>query len=126
MSIHFKVESLNSGRSENHESVFREEIYGKQLKKETYFALFVGKITPKVCQNISQNSLAKPKPKLNIRIERKYLQFHNKLNRISARNIEDDFNLEEEKANDTENSSTKNGVSKPEFTKNEQIDPTIK
>jgi len=46
-SLEFEVQALNANRGE-HNVVMKPEVYGKKLDKETYFSLFVGKISPKI------------------------------------------------------------------------------
>ena len=69
MSIQYNVEWLSASRGEHQNIPFNDELYGKRLKKETYFALFVGKITPKVAQSLSLNKVIPPRSILKIPIE---------------------------------------------------------
>lgn len=98
MSINLDLRYMKKpkGHSVGGEYDLNPHLYGKRLDRHTYFVLFKGMITPKICEDLSRGKPYRPKAILNFPLETECIKLSTFLNHKAAENIEISENSKEE------------------------------
>lgn len=122
MSINLVVEDMKRNYHSSFEFPFKEELYGKYLSKEAYFAMFKGLIPPKICEIVAYSKAILPIKQTTIPFEENYAKMNAYLNNEAAKHIDDSHN-EEHKGPDNDVSSTSAESMAP--TSNDAVEPEV-
>ena len=79
---------FNKSKLNDSDFELKSSLYGKRLEKVTYFSLYKGLLSPKICEKVAYNKNVKLSPYLKDPLEPKYLNFNAQLNIRAAENIE--------------------------------------
>lgn len=104
MSINLEVEDLKKNYH-SYNTSDREDLYGKKLSKNTYFAMFKGLIPPKLCEIVAYSKVTVPVSQTTIANEGSFTNMNAYLNNEAAKNLEE-FHDEEHKNVENDVSST--------------------
>lgn len=105
----------------DHEFSLNPKLYGKELSRLTYFCMFKGVISPKICESIATGKDCQLANCLNIPTEDQYSKLNSYLNKRATLNIED---LENENSKSQENDRTSTSAESM-TTDSTFIDPVI-
>lgn len=122
MSINLEVEDMKRNYHSTYDFPFKEELYGKYLSKDTYFALFKGLIPPKICEMVAYSRAILPSKQTMIPYEENYAKMNAYLNNEAAKHLDESHN-EEHKSPDNEVSST--SAESMAQTGNDAVEPDI-
>jgi hypothetical protein len=121
MSINLEVEDLKRNFHSSYDFPFKEELYGKYLGKDTYFAMFKGLIPPKICEIVAYSRAILPAKQTMIPYEENYVKMNAYLNNEAAKHIDDSHNEEHKSENEVSSTSAESMAQ----IGNETVEPEI-
>jgi len=102
ISVKFEVELMKKMRQPEHRF---EDLYGTRLSKHTYFSLFKGLISPKVCESLAFGKIVKHESYLKSKVETEFISFNTYLLQKAVHNIQS-YEIETAKGSDVDSRSS--------------------
>jgi len=88
MSVKIEIDLLRRTKM-NNDVMPKYDYFGKTLDKFTYFAMYMGNLSPKICEKVATEKNLKVNTLLNLPLEHKYLRFNTQLNNRASGIIEE-------------------------------------